>query len=924
MQFQILDWRDDIKPEDYSSGDTPDYKIHLFGRTIRGDSVCCIVNGFKPYFYIRIPPKWTDDDIMNIMFSIKGKPEDKIREELKALGYIGSEEYKKYMKMNKEISGLIVPENIRDNIIKMCTLYYFNAYKKLRFLKLEFRNYKDYQEGRTRLKQYFYNNDRELFIKKQKGFKKFQFYEDNISPLLKFMHERDLDASGWVNIPKFKQLKYSDYLCHEVISCYYEGIHKYETDNIAPFNILSFDIECIGGHTEGDDHFPLAENPDDVINQIGLTYNYLGEKECHYKAIITLDTCSPIDGVEIFSCETERELLLKWSDLIRDTDPDIITGYNINGFDYKYIHDRAELLGVNLEVSDLSRCSWINCNFIKKKLSSSGMGDNILYYYDIPGRVTIDLFKVIQTGGYNYESNTLDFVSSMNIRDKVKKIILDEGTSKIYTKDVYGIEVEQYLTISYNNGIIDDSYEFGRKFKILDIVDNQEETYIRVAGEIDINQIQSGSKIFWCQAKDEMKYRDLFRMQFEGPDERRTIARYCVQDCELCNKLMNKLQIVLNNIGMSNVCSVPFSYLFLRGQGIKIYSLAVKECNKMGFLIPNRTERNDEETIGKINKKNMEYQLVLEVEKDGLVDYVLKYSSNKINAVVNHYSSLTDEYKVPNLISKNCRETDCYPIRINPDLTIFMHQVSYKHNGFNITSYVTSHNDTKIKRIKISEKNPHRSFYFLETNSDSGDILKINHENCKYTILVDVDYKYKTKQESKEDDDDDDEDNEEYLETSNIQGIWHSFVCNDSSFLEDADVKPDVKVLYNKKSPEKGRLKEREGYEGAIVLKPTKGFHDSPVFVKDYASLYPSSMIQRNISHECFVKIGGIYDNLPDYYYTDVCFTDSDGRKIICRYAKAKNGRMGVMPKILQNLLLQRKRVKKLVKTALKEGNVFF
>ena len=61
-------------------------------------------------------------------------------------------------------------------------------------------------------------------------------------------------------------------------------------------------------------------------------------------------------------------------------------------------------------------------------------------------------------------------------------------------------------------------------------------------------------------------------------DDRAKVARYCIQDCALCNYLIIKLEIIANNIGMSNVCSVPFSYIFLRGQGVKIFSLVAKQC----------------------------------------------------------------------------------------------------------------------------------------------------------------------------------------------------------------------------------------------------------------------------------------------------------------------------------------------------------
>ena len=35
--------------------------------------------------------------------------------------------------------------------------------------------------------------------------------------------------------------------------------------------------------------------------------------------------------------DNEKDMLLAWTKLIQDYDPDIITGYNINGFDFKYL-----------------------------------------------------------------------------------------------------------------------------------------------------------------------------------------------------------------------------------------------------------------------------------------------------------------------------------------------------------------------------------------------------------------------------------------------------------------------------------------------------------------------------------------------------------------------------------------------------------
>ena len=151
---------------------------------------------------------------------------------------------------------------------------------------------------------------------------------------------------------------------------------------------------------------------------------------------------------------------------------------------------------------------------------------------------------------------------------------------------------------------------------------------------------------------------------------------------------------------------------------------------------------------------------------------------------------------------------------------------------------------------------------------------------------------------------------------------------------------------------EKGDLDE--GYEGAIVLDPKCDLYlDNPVACVDYASLYPSSMISENLSHDSKVwtreyDLAGnlieewgekdaagnyIYDNLPNYSYVDVKYDTYvyrrkhpkaaaekilNGHKL-CRFAQPfkQEGMSGegeaIMPSILKELLKARKDTRKLI-----------
>jgi DNA polymerase elongation subunit (family B) len=106
------------------------------------------------------------------------------------------------------------------------------------------------------------------------------------------------------------------------------------------------------------------------------------------------------------------------------------------------------------------------------------------------------------------------------------------------------------------------------------------------------------------------------------------------------------------------------------------------------------------------------------------------------------------------------------------------------------------------------------------------------------------------------------------------------------------------------------------------VLTPTPGIYtEDPVIVLDYSSLYPSSMISENISHDSIV-LDSKYDNLPEYEYVDITYDVFEGKgdkkkkvgESTCRFAQFPDKNKGVLPRILQKLLEQRKNTRKRMK----------
>ena len=320
----------------------------------------------------------------------------------------------------------------------------------------------------------------------------------------------------------------------------------------------------------------LPQLKGDRVIQIGSCVQIHGSKKIDFKHIITLDTCDKIEGAVVESYQTEEEVLLAWSRFVQRLDPDIITGYNIFGFDFKFINDRVDALDIREEFHKLGRILDIPSKLECKKLASSALGDNNLNYITMEGRVQMDLLKVIQRD-HNLVSYKLDNVAETFMNDSITCIENIDDCCMLTIKSDFNLNIGNFITILLKS---DDKYDKGRKFKIIE----KDKNKIKINNNISDDIIEKGAK--WQLAKDDVTPKQIFEFQNQGPDKRSIVAEYCIQDCALCLNIINRLNIITNNMGMSNVCSVPLSFIFLRGQGIKIFSLISRECRKSGFLVP--------------------------------------------------------------------------------------------------------------------------------------------------------------------------------------------------------------------------------------------------------------------------------------------------------------------------------------------------
>jgi DNA polymerase elongation subunit (family B) len=416
--------------------------------------------------------------------------------------------------------------------------------------------------------------------------------------------------------------------------------------------------------------FPNLEG--DKVTFIGSTFLRYGEKEPYLNHCLVLGGCDPVDGAVIEIEHTEKDLLIKWRDLIQKEDPDVIIGYNIFGFDYEFMFRRSQETGCVEEFLQLSRIQNEVCaKEIDDELSIENTkivlatGEYDLRFYKTIGRLQIDMYTYFRRE-FNLASYKLDNVAGQYISDSVKHIkhtvhAKFGEVTELYSKNLAGLHTNDFIHIELS-GFTSDYYKDGKKFKVLDIEYNKEyddkSTFnvITIQGNELTDQINK--KINWCVAKDDVSVQDIFRLSKGSDADRSIVAKYCIQDCNLVHHLMMKTDVLTGYVEMASICSVPISFLVFRGQGIKLTSFVAKKCREKNTLMPDleKTKSRDgyEGAIVLPPKCSMYMDNPV-----ACVDYASLYPSSMISQNYSHDSKVwTKEYDLDGNLIKNVGEKD--------------------------------------------------------------------------------------------------------------------------------------------------------------------------------------------------------------------------------------------------------------------------
>jgi DNA polymerase elongation subunit (family B) len=446
--------------------------------------------------------------------------------------------------------------------------------------------------------------------------------------------------------------------------------------------------------------FPKLEG--DKVTFIGSTIMSYGNKDPHFNHCIVLDTCADISNCTIETYKTEREVLLAWQQLVQKENPDIIIGYNIFGFDYEFMFRRAEENDCTEEFLKLSRnkdeiCGTRDKDTGKWKIEESTIriasGDHNLRYPKINGRTQVDLYNFYRRGE-NLNSYKLDYVGGYFIGDIIKNVEHIDDKTIIHTNNMTGLIDGNYIHIEEIGHSVD-YYQDGAKF----MVSNVDKTN----GKFEINGVINpdfNKKVRWCLAKDDITPKEIFILANGTAEDRAIVAKYCIQDCNLVHYLFNKSDILTGFIEMAKICSVPISFLVMRGQGIKLLSLISCECRKIKTLIP-VIEKGDLD-------EGYEGAIVLEPKTDLYLDnpvacndYASLYPSSMISENLSHDTKVwTQEYDLANNLIEEWGEKDYQGNYIYDNLPGY----EYVSVPYDTYRYFRKHPKAKAEKIRCGYK----------------------------------------------------------------------------------------------------------------------------------------------------------------------------------------------------------------------------
>ena len=328
--------------------------------------------------------------------------------------------------------------------------------------------------------------------------------------------------------------------------------------------ILAFDIETYSNNHRA---FPNQYHALHVAYMISCIFQRVGDKASRKRYAIILGDCDEMidpDGsifAEVFRVKTEIELVAVYARLIRELDPEIISGYNILGFDYPYLDARIKRRGCDWP--QMGRLKDVMPTFTTKVWKSSAYGYNKINILHMDGRISIDMLPLVKRD-HKLDKYDLDFVSKNFLGE-------ENGKHDIKAREMFVI-FEKLRNTTADLAAATGAYSKITEELILKRGTNEDYEPDDIRRKDAVEATMNEKQTAFVAARANIT----------------RVMKYCIQDSELVIDLFEKLNIWIALVELSNIVGVSIMELFTSGQQIRCISQMYNLAANLGFVMDKR------------------------------------------------------------------------------------------------------------------------------------------------------------------------------------------------------------------------------------------------------------------------------------------------------------------------------------------------
>ena len=874
------------------------FNIQMFGVNELGKTASITVKGYSPFFFAKVGDDWDEATKVRFMLKIATTLED--------------------------------DSIVSAKLIKRKKLYGFDGGKEYNFVKLSFKN----EQAMKKAKGLWYVYDNSLPVPAS-GMKERRLnpegytfegtsailYEAQIPPLLRLFHIKEISPSGWISLPRTK----TTVVVNKKTSCDYEYNINYtdiiplpNKETIVPYKICSFDIEASSSH--GDFPLPKKDYKKLAINIIDVCQEQNKYSDDFIKSIIltafgyasvsNVDLVYPKIKVSLEKAETYFETWKKIKPIKYKADVEDLglthlkyqmAAPTVNDEDEDDAEGGEAEGGAGAEAAEASNpFNWATFKAKPKAYKKQGYITEVLTDAESTRDTKVmELTRTLSTTFPELHGDNVTFIGSTFVRYGEEKPYLNHCIARNTCDPVHNAVIESYATekevlLAWTKLIQKEDPDIIIGYNIFGF--DYQFMFLR-AKELGCEH----AFLALSRNKNEICLKRDWRTGKETLEENTLVIASGQHDLKFV-KMTGRLQIDMYNYFRRDYQLTQYKLDYVSGYFIG------DDVKKLEYIAAGQDNDTSAGYFTKIYSKNL-----TGLENNSFINFEEEAHS-------------VDQYK-------NGKKFEVF-------------EVDYAAGTFVIHSKEDPDLITKKVRWGLAKDDVTPQDIFRMTNEGSAEraiIAKYCIQDCNlvHHLMRKIDVLTG------------------YSEMATLCSVPMDFLV-----MRGQSIKLTSYIA--KKCREKNTLMpvidkslDDDGYEGATVLEPKCNLYlETPVACLDYSSLYPSSMISENISHDSKVStreynlknkviaetgekdpLTGehIYDNLPGYEYVDITYNTYKWQRKngnpkagmekvkigykVCRYAQYPNdpatGNPGyaVMPAILKELLAARKATRALIKT---------